>query len=217
MFNRKIKKVMMVFPRGKILKGHFHYCQVPMGVAYLAAALRGDFAVEVLDGRAKFRTIIPRDGQWEYFGYTQQEMAGLILASGAEIVGISCLFSHQAVDVLELCGLLKKQDPRIITVIGGAHPSFIPERIMREYSQVDFIVLGEGEQTLSRLVRSIDAGLDYRQLDGLAFRENGGFRINPKTEFIRDLDSLAFPAYDLLPLEFYEKKAVPFSVTFRSR
>ncbi|MBI4845879.1 MAG: hypothetical protein HY810_05345, partial [Candidatus Omnitrophica bacterium] len=69
---RKINKVMLIFPPGKVLRGHFHHCEVPMGLAYLASAIRSDFDVKVLDGRAKFQRILPPKSKWEYFGFTQQ-------------------------------------------------------------------------------------------------------------------------------------------------
>ena len=58
-FPKKIKKVMLVFPPGKVLKGHFQHCEVPVGLAYLASVLRNDFEVKVLDGRAKSKTVKP--------------------------------------------------------------------------------------------------------------------------------------------------------------
>ncbi|MCP4649487.1 MAG: radical SAM protein [PVC group bacterium] len=216
---QKIKKIMLIFPTGKVLKGHFHHCEIPMGLAYLAAVLRDDFEVKVLDGRAKFKRIVVPGSKWEYFGYTPQQILEQIKEYSPEVVGISCLSSFHFPDVIDLFKKIKKADKNIITVTGGTHPTFLADQVMSRHPEVDFIVLGEGEETFRNLLLAIDSGSRYQGLDGLAFRNDndGEVRVNPKTQYIKELDSLPFPALDLFPLDFYEKKSIPFSVTCRSK
>ncbi|MBU0633557.1 MAG: B12-binding domain-containing radical SAM protein [Candidatus Omnitrophica bacterium] len=217
LINKKIKKVMLIFPPGKVVKGHFHHADMPLGLAYLASVIRRDFEVKILDGRAKFNTRLSENKKWEYFGFTEEEIAWQIKEYGPDVIGITCLFSYLYEDVKSLCALVKKIDPAILLVIGGVHPTYLAEDIISKNRDVDFIVLAEGEDTFRRLLLDIDSKRDYRYLDGLAFRVNGKSCVNPKRKFIDDLDKIPLPAYDLLPLKFYEKNAVPFSITFKSK
>ncbi|MCG2711197.1 MAG: B12-binding domain-containing radical SAM protein, partial [Candidatus Omnitrophica bacterium] len=215
--SRKIKKVMLVFPTGKVLKGHFQRCELPMGLAYLAAVLKNNFHVNVLDGRSAFKSYAPKKSKWEYFGMMPDEILEAIKEFSPDVVGITCLSSFHFPEVLHLSKMLKKLDKSIITVTGGTHPTFLADRVMSAHREIDFIILGEGEYTFKKLLTKINKAQDYRSIDGLAFRENGSFKINPKTEYIKNLDELPFPAVELFPLDFYAKKSVPFSITSKSR
>lgn len=216
-FRKKINKVMLLFPTGKVLKWRFHHCEIPMGLAYLAAVLRNDFDVKVLDGRAKFQRMVPKNSKWEYFGFTPKEIVEQVKTYSPDVVGISCLSSFHFPDVVDLFERVKKIDNDIITVTGGTHPTFLADEVMKKHSSIDFIVMGEGEDTFYQLLLNINSEKEYDALDGLAFRNNGTYQINPKTKYIEDLDALPYPAFDLFPLDFYEKKSIPFSVTFRSK
>ncbi len=215
--SRKIKKVMLVFPPGKVLKGHFQRCELPMGLAYLAAVLKDDFQVKVVDGRAAFKNYAPKNSKWEYFGLKPDEILDKIKEFSPDVVGITCISSFHFPEVLQLCAMIKKLNKSIITVTGGTHPTFLADRIMRDHKEIDFIVLSEGERSFKDLLVKINLGEDPKSINGLAYRENGFFKINPKTEYIENLDELPFPALELFPLDFYAKKNIPFSITSKSR
>lgn len=70
----------------------------------------------------------------------------------------------------------------------------------------DFVMLGEAELTLLELVNAIRKNEnDFFQIQGLAFRHNNAVVKTPKRNLIRDLDSLPFPAWDLVNVEFYRQ------------
>lgn len=208
---------MLVSPPGKVLAANFQHCSVPLGLAYLASVIRKDFDVKIIDGRAKFQSFKPKNSKWDYYGYKQEEIVAMISQFKPQVVGITCLFSRQVNEVIKLAEKIKKLNPQIITVVGGSHPTFLAKHTLESAALIDFIILGEGEESFSKLLKTLDQGKDYTQIDGLAFRKDNKIIINPKQNFIADLDSLPFPAYDLLPMKFYEKKAVPFSFTYKSR
>jgi len=217
MLNCKIEKVMLVSTSGKIFDGNFHHCAVPLGLGYLAAVIRKDFQVKIIDGRAKFQTFKSSSNKWAYYGYKQQEIVAMIKEFNPQVVGITCLFSQHVAEVIKLADNIKQLDSQIITIVGGSHPTFLAEHTLRTVASIDFIILGEGEHSCFQLLKAINQNQDYAGIDGLAFRKDNKIIINPKKRYIADLDSLPFPAYDLLPMKFYEKRAVPFSVTFKSR
>ncbi len=78
----------------------------------------------------------------------------------------------------------------------------------REYLErgADFVLLGEGEQTLLDIVTAISEGKeDYMQIPGLAFLRNGHPIRTAARKVIKDLDSLPLPAWDLVDIPAYRK------------
>ncbi|MEM4267933.1 MAG: cobalamin-dependent protein [Candidatus Woesearchaeota archaeon] len=103
--------------------------------------------------------------------------------------------------VLKCCRIAKKLNPNVKTVLGGPHPTVLPRITIRE-RDVDFVVVGEGEITFYELINSLSNGSDLSLVDGLVFKR-GGIIFNRERELISNLDSLPFPARDLLPLHLY--------------
>jgi len=85
-----------------------------------------------------------------------------------------------------------------------------------EDAPVDFILRGEAEESFVDLLNHLRSEQPVDEVDGLVWRDGDGLRANPKTSFIHDLDSLPFPAHDLLDPEKYFKLALPMGYTFLS-
>ena len=99
--------------------------------------------------------------------------------------------------------ITKTINPEIITIAGGAHPSVLPEFALQD-PNLDFVVLGEGEHSIRELVTAISNNPEsFSSIDGIGYRSGGTVRINPKTRFIEDLDSLPFPAWHLMNVDHY--------------
>jgi anaerobic magnesium-protoporphyrin IX monomethyl ester cyclase len=68
----------------------------------------------------------------------------------------------------------------------------------------DFVLLGEGEQTLLDIVTAIrDGKEDYTQIPGLAYSQNGHTVRTIARKVMKDLDSLPLPAWDLVDISAY--------------
>jgi radical SAM superfamily enzyme YgiQ (UPF0313 family) len=102
--------------------------------------------------------------------------------------------------------------------MGGAHVSCNPENVLKS-PIIDYAVLGEGEirfplileQIEKAKVRAID------EIDGIGYRRNGEIRINPLQTFIQDLNSLPYPARELLNLNQYKMRKKWFTMIITSR
>ena len=70
---------------------------------------------------------------------------------------------------------------------------------------VDYVVRGEGEETLKELLSALEKNQDVSKVQGLAFRKNGQTELHPSRAVIRDLDTLPLPAWDLVDIESYRK------------
>ena len=84
-------------------------------------------------------------------------------------------------------------------VMGGYHPTFNYGDIL-EYDFVDVVIIGEGEQTLLDLTKTIEDGRPLSDVKGIAFEDV----ITPQRPLIKDLDSLPLPARHLLPMDSYK-------------
>jgi anaerobic magnesium-protoporphyrin IX monomethyl ester cyclase len=212
-----IEKILLIFPPSTEATGHPHECTHPMGIAYLGAVIKKDYEVKLLDATAEgHRTIENLGNGLLRYGLSDGEIKKRITDYSPRIVGVTCLYSSQMPFVRKICQIAKGFNPNIVTIIGGTHPSFLPREVLREKS-IDFIILGEGEDTLPSLIKQLGGGKDFSDLDGIAFRKNGKVHINPKKKYIEDLDRLPFPARELLPLNKYVKINLPMSVTSKSR
>jgi len=182
-------KILLIYPPITLWEryssdiGHSGGRQIPLGVYYLASAVRkAGHEVRVIDGEARQMTVA--------------DVGREALAFGPDLVGISSttVAFHRA---LETARTIKAGLPDIPTVIGGAHVTAVREAVL-EFPEIDFAVFGEGEETLTELLDVLDAGGDLATVKGLAFRNGQGCRSTPNRPFIATLDSLPFPAYDLI-------------------
>jgi magnesium-protoporphyrin IX monomethyl ester (oxidative) cyclase len=82
---------------------------------------------------------------------------------------------------------------------------------------LDMIVLGEGEMTFRDIIGRLNSGASLAGTDGLAFRDGDRIVVNPRTKWIEDLDSIRFPARDLLPVDAYKKVGIPHSLSFSGK
>jgi radical SAM superfamily enzyme YgiQ (UPF0313 family) len=96
-------------------------------------------------------------------------------------------------DALRCIRRLREELPSIHIVVGGPHVTLFPEETLAQ-PEIDSIVLGEGERTLSELVRCLAHGGEPHGIDGLWFRTPAGIVRNRPRAWERDLD--AFPPPD---------------------
>ena len=68
---------------------------------------------------------------------------------------------------------------------------------------VDFVVTGEGEETLKDLLLALEDRADPSSIAGLAFKKQGATVVTPPRKVLKDLDSLPLPAWDLVDLQPY--------------
>lgn len=104
---------------------------------------------------------------------------------------------------------IKENDSNIVTIVGGPHITAVSEETMALYPDIDIGVLGEGEVTIIELLNTLENKLNLDSIEGVIYRENGKLRKTVSRPFIKDLDTLPFPAWDMLPdlLKYYQQSA----------
>lgn len=196
-------KVMLIQPPYTILDTELKSCHPPLGLAYIAASLRGRHELKVLDALAEgFNCEKAEEKGYITYGLGFEDIKGKIKAFAPDMVCISCLFSAQAKNVYKIAALTKEINPRIATILGGAHPSAMPKQVLAN-KNIDYAVIGEGEKTLKELLERIERNNDLSDLEGLAYRKNGEIIIKVRNNFENNLDSLPLPAWELFPLKKY--------------
>lgn len=155
----------------------------PLGFLTLAAYLRefGGHDVRIYDGRLRCATNADIAQQIEEF---QPDVVGIGLLSIERQVG------HQALKSI------RKNFPKLITIMGGPYPTAEPLDAMQN-PDLDFLVAGEGEVVALNLLRCLSQGGDASRLKGIAYRHQGEAIMTPREDLIQDLDALPMNAWDL--------------------
>ena len=107
--------------------------------------------------------------------------------------------------LVELSSAIRRALPQALLVIGGPHASAFGAELM-DTTCADCVVVGEGELTCEHVLQLGQEGSrDFSAVPGLVWRSaDGEVLTNPgSAPVIEDLDTLPFPAYDLVDLRSY--------------
>jgi len=179
----------------------------PIGLAYIAAVLeKNNHQVKIIDC----------DAQENYEG----KIKDTLKIFKPEIVGFYAMTWNFAL-ANKMAGEIKKDYPKIITVLGGPNVTTMPEVSLR-FGNFDFGVMGEGEETIVELFKKIEnkINIGFEKILGLVYKKEGQIFINPPRPLIQNLDLIPFPARHLLPMEKYSDiftKSRRFSTIFATR
>jgi phosphonoacetaldehyde methylase len=214
--SKKIERVFLLFPPARLCRETMKVASSPLGVGYIASSIRDLVDVEIMDALVESDHQHYMGGDFTWYGSPLLEIRKRIEKFKPDIVGITCIFSSVFPVVREICNMIKDIDPEIITITGGTYPAFLPSHCLNEKS-LDMIALGEGERTMVSVINHLQNKKPLKEIDGLAFKDGEDIIINPKTSYIKDLDSLPFPARDLLPMELYKKVGIPHGLSAVSK
>jgi len=150
----------------------------PMGLMYIAGVLQeNNIPVRILDAFL--------DGWDSVLAKVREYRPG--------IVGIACP-SYARMHAIKAAELIKRNFPDIIVILGGPHPNLMGYQLLDNYPFIDMVGMGEGEYLMLDLCQ----GVDPENILGLGFRRNGKIIINQLRPNIEDLDTLPFPAWNLV-------------------
>jgi anaerobic magnesium-protoporphyrin IX monomethyl ester cyclase len=123
--------------------------------------------------------------------------SALLKKNRIDLVGISSLTGAYN-NALRLAKIAKENGKYV--VMGGYHPSALPEEVLKS-AYVDAVIIGEGEETFREFVNR-GPGKDVA---GLAYKDNGGIVFTPPRPLIADLDTIPHPLRRIRPPRFGEK------------
>ncbi len=164
----------------------------PLGLMYLSSYIKRNHPsinIKIIDTRVT--------------KLSPKKLKALLEDFRPEVTGISAL-TMEAESMHKLAEMVKKTIPESKVIAGGPHPTAFLKRTLAD-SNIDFVVKGEGELTFNELVDTIEVEGDVRKVKGIAFRDNGNLIETEPREFIKDLDSIPFPAWEDIDIEAYSR------------
>lgn len=212
---------------------------LPYGLASIAAAVtRQGFSVSILDCLAtrksrlralpvgmndlnryygrQDRSPMALFHHFRHYGYSFEHIGRQVKASGAFLVGISSLFTAYSEMALAVAHTAKAQLPDATVVLGGHHPTALPDAVMAEPA-VDVVLRGEGEVGLPALARALRDGTSLSDVPGVVLRRPDGSLFVDDPCVVADADQLPVPAYDLIRRRFYQRSGRDTVVVTASR
>jgi anaerobic magnesium-protoporphyrin IX monomethyl ester cyclase len=204
----KLHKILLVNPPGTVFVQPDGSRQVkeisaPLGLAYLAAEVKQQgYAVRVYDMAIEnFYQERQISSDTVLYGDSFDQYRQVLEDYRPDLVGFSCILSNRSNSVLELCRITKEVDREIITVVGGHHATALPNHLLQ--GNTDFVVLGEADHSFPELVKTLQSGGDIRKVGGIVYPGNGQLVVQPRVEFVKDLDTLPYPDWDVIGIEKY--------------
>lgn len=171
-------KVLLVYPNFRDREAY-----PPLGIAYLASVLKkNNIEFAILDTT---------------FTQNWKDFRKEVKKQHPTIVGFSYPSSY-AVHALRGATIVKSLFPKTKVVMGGPHPTIFPEETVLN-GNIDFVVIGEGEVTFIELIRALERKSELKDIKGICYKENEKASVIESRDYIKDLNSLPFPAWQSFP------------------
>ncbi|MGG5253165.1 B12-binding domain-containing radical SAM protein [Neobacillus sp. SM06] len=151
------------------------YIHTNLAIRYLKAYAAPDFAIKLKEYTIKDPTL---------------SIVSDLYQQRPDVIGFSC-YIWNIEETIKVIKVLKKIDPSIHIILGGPEVTYDTAEWMEKVPEVDFIVIGEGEQTFKQLLSAIESGQNFAEVPGIAYRENGQVLFTPQMNKLdlRDLPS----------------------------
>ncbi|MBD3313415.1 radical SAM protein [Candidatus Woesearchaeota archaeon] len=201
----------------------------PLGLAYISAILkknnhsvfpfdlnaelfsrhigeeyRNYFDFELWKNKDRFRKIPIPEGFWE-------KAAQRILDTDPGIIGF-CVQDSSFLASMLLATKIRKMDPSRTIIFGGPDCYLSKTEVILSSGSVDYVVRGEGEETIVELIDSLENSKDVSTVCGISYK-NSKVMHNKDRSLIKNLDSIPFPDFSGLPLELYKAGSLPFMIS----
>jgi len=198
----------------------------PVGPAYLAASLReAGHRPRIVDGIGEnpFQVTALFDNRVMALGLRSEEIVERI-EPDTDLIGVSCMFSQDWPEVRRLIQMAKKRFPHVPIIAGGEHITAAADFTLNSTPEIELCVIGEGEETIVDIANALDRGTPFESIPGLLVRNSasaGGNLLNRSASGnrstgsrtrIRNLDSIPWPAWDLVPIDKYLDNGLGYGV-----
>jgi len=154
--------------------------RLPLSVLHLGAVLEGREEYEIVDGNAD-------PDPWA-------TIDALIGRHRVELFGVSVMPGPQLLQAIPVCRALREKYPRVPIVWGGYFASLYTEASLNA-KYVDFVVKGQGEETLLELIAELRGGRDFSGIRGMSFKDQFGLHIHTAERPLKAPDDFPWPPY----------------------
>ncbi|MDY6791359.1 MAG: radical SAM protein [Thermodesulfobacteriota bacterium] len=203
----------------------------PLGILYLISSIKSaGYHVSFINGHSPKKHKLPIPAEFSYlnkyisnnnpalsfpfknyyhFGLSFQEIEKQIKSTDADIYFISALFTPYYQETDEIIHIIKRVNPFSKIVVGGYHAALYPEYYLQKLD-VDFVIIGEGEQSSVQLLDSLINDKDILKVPNLAFRKKDEM-VKTEKKYIQDINAIPYPSRKFLKardFKMYRARAV---------
>lgn len=159
--------------------------------------------------------VLDRAGHEVRVGFaTKGNIQRLTEKSSPEIVGFSVMTPDYPY-TKDLIKAIKVENPKTRVVLGGYHPTFCADEILKD-TQTDFVIRNEGEIAILQLVNALEGKGKLSSVMNLSYRHEKEI-VHNKTGALVDVNTLPFPAREKVDIPFTlinESRGCPHACTF---
>lgn len=164
---------------------------LPVGAGYVAGYARANGYGDI--------TYYSQD----VYHYPEEHLTRFLSENSFDVVAIGFVAGYyQHRKIISICDAINRAAHRPFVVLGGHGPTPVPEFYLK-VTGADAVVMGEGELPFVNLLKALDSGTPLDGIKGVAYRDGDRCMVNERETPIRDLDSIPFPYYEPLPMEYY--------------
>jgi hypothetical protein len=149
-----------------------------LALGYLAGVLKENgYHVDIIDGQFERLDV--------------NDIFQLLLKEKYDLIGIS-LYDETRKYFEEFYTLFKNSKINTFLCLGGHFPTFSAKKLLKRFSKINAIVIGEGENTLLEIIQSLQDGL-WKKVKGICYLEKDEIVNTGSRELIKDLNNLSYP------------------------
>jgi anaerobic magnesium-protoporphyrin IX monomethyl ester cyclase len=185
-----------------------------LGLAFIAGALKKEgHSIQIIDSLAeapnqyiKFKDDIVING------LSENEIGDMIYP-GTDIIGLSLMFSGNWLHNRILIDYLGDRFSGTNIIAGGEHLTAAPDMCIRQTRHLQICICGEGEETVVEVVKAIQNKNGLSSIQGIVYRDISGQSVRTQAKKrIREIEDIAWPAWELFPLEKYKQHGIIYGV-----
>lgn len=162
--------------------------RMPLGLLYIATYLKKhNIESKIVDTRV--------NDKW------QKELTQTLGKTDQDIVGITCMIGPEVRNALNIAKFIKEKRPNTTIVIGGTHPSLVPEEALK-MPCIDIVVRDEGEKPMLEIAK----GTPLSGIKGISYKKTVGSEKtivnNPPHELLKP-EEIPIPDYSFINTDHY--------------
>jgi len=125
----------------------------------------------------------------DFYNYKIEFIAEKIINNNPDVIMLGHSGSTSAQPIInEITKIVREKNKDIKIIIGGVFPTYHWNEILKDNPQIDYIVCGEGEEIVLKLITAIENKSSLEIIKGLALRINGVPLKTLPAENIKNLD-----------------------------
>jgi anaerobic magnesium-protoporphyrin IX monomethyl ester cyclase len=160
----------------------------PLSVMALAAVLEGREDYEIVDGNVDDKPT--------------ETILNLVRRNKVDLLGVSVMPGPQMASAVEDCKQIRLRCPELPIVWGGYFPSTYTDAALN-VRYVDYVVRGQGEDTLLELLDALRGKRGFESIQGLSYKDVFGLHRHNPERLMRGPDAFPWSPFHRLPVEKY--------------